>query len=227
MPYDIGFYLLDRGNTRWTELLNEFADPLKRRHVAKQTFSNYLKELRKEGLIQKFIDPATDRVAYKISEKGKTKLQEELLKREAKTIIDQLPPKQVKGVIQNYAIYAEVSELYKLYTREYGTIGEMTRIDFHKNWNFSSFKGPFSDSRRFGEEKPKIVELYDKMLLTTKKHRMPPEDVPLIQVVKKEIEKLIKDINGYFKDVALETEADSYREQTMYQNSFDPSDAYL
>ena len=54
--YDVAFFIDDRGSVRWSNLLKEFVDNESKRHISRQTLSDYLKELCDEGLVKKTID---------------------------------------------------------------------------------------------------------------------------------------------------------------------------
>ena len=54
--YDIVLYIDEKGNTRWSHLLEEFVENGLERYISRQKLSNYLKELCDEGLVHKTID---------------------------------------------------------------------------------------------------------------------------------------------------------------------------
>ena len=57
--YDIAVFILRKGKATWTDLENYFVKGPKERHIARQTLSNWLKELIREGLVRKQIDEKT------------------------------------------------------------------------------------------------------------------------------------------------------------------------
>lgn len=183
---DVGFFIMERGKARWTDLLNEFVENNSRKHITRQRLSDYLKALRKgdEPLIEKTIDSETDRPIYKVTEKGKKKIEKEYLKRKAKNVIDQLPREKVEEIIRAYAVFDELYSLYYSYIQKHGELHMM-------HWD------PLSSN----EQKPKIKELYNELVSIAKKHGVDPATVPIIQRV--------KDWIKWFEEIAEETYLDS------------------
>lgn len=100
--YDIAMFIDEKGRTRWSELLKEFVDKGTGRHISRQTLSNYLNELREEGMITKTVDPKTlallhiIRPVYKVTKNGKKRLQKIGDKKEIYTFIDSATPEEIE-----------------------------------------------------------------------------------------------------------------------------------
>lgn len=100
--YDIAMFINEKGRTRWSELLREFVDSGTDRHISRQTLSNYLKELREEGLVSKTVDPKTlallhiIRPVYKVTKSGKKRLQKIADRKEIYAFIESASPEEIK-----------------------------------------------------------------------------------------------------------------------------------
>ena len=99
--YDVALFIEEKEKTRWSELLKEFVENGTDQHITKQRLSNYLKELREEGLISKTIDSKTAallhiiRPIYKVSKNGKKRLKEIRDKKEIYEFIDSAGPEEI------------------------------------------------------------------------------------------------------------------------------------
>lgn len=100
--YDIALFIEEKGKTRWSELLKKFVENETEQHITRQRLSNYLKELREEGLISKTVDPKTFAVLhiirpiYKVSKNGKKRLEKIRDKKEIYEFIDSANSKEIK-----------------------------------------------------------------------------------------------------------------------------------
>lgn len=100
--YDVALFIQGKGKTRWSELLRKFVENKTDRHISRQRLSNYLKELREEGLISKTVDPKTlavlhiIRPIYKVPKSGKKRLEEFRDKKEIYEFIDSASAEEVE-----------------------------------------------------------------------------------------------------------------------------------
>jgi DNA-binding HxlR family transcriptional regulator len=99
--YDIALFIYEKGDTRWSYLLKKFVDNEKDRHISRQTLSNYLKELRNDGLIKKSVDTKMALLhiilpAYKVTKSGKKLLQKIATKKEIYAFLDSASPEDVE-----------------------------------------------------------------------------------------------------------------------------------
>lgn len=112
--YDVALFIEEKGTTRWSELLKKFVENGTDQHITRQRLSNYLKELREEGLISKTIDPKTAvllhiiRPIYKVSKNGKKRLREVRDKKEIYEFIDSAGPEEIEK------LHEEIKRLKKL-----------------------------------------------------------------------------------------------------------------
>lgn len=104
--YDIALFIKAKGKTRWSELLREFVENNKDKHITRQTLSNYLKQLREERLISKTVDPKIlavlhiIRPIYKVSKSGEKRLQEIANKKRIYEFLESANPEDVKRLTE-------------------------------------------------------------------------------------------------------------------------------
>ena len=99
--YDIALFIDEKGKARWSDLQKEFVDNKSERHISRQTLSNYLKELREDGIITKTIDAKflalthIIRPIYKVTKNGKKRLQKIADRKEIYNFIETATPEEI------------------------------------------------------------------------------------------------------------------------------------
>lgn len=166
---EILLFVYERGEVRDKDFIEYFVntplgDP---KHMARGTFYSHKKKLYAEEKIQKDINKKGN-VIYFVPEKHRKEIENELLKQKAKNLVDRLPREKVEEIIRAYAVFGEIYNLYNSYVQKYGELQMM-------DWN------PYQSS---SGSKPKIIELYDRMVSIAKKQGIELTTVPLIQRVK-------------------------------------------
>lgn len=99
--YDIAMFIDKRGKARWSDLLKEFVDKETDRHISRQTLSNYLKELREDGIVSKTVDAKTlallhiIRPIYKVTKNGKKRLNKIADRKEIYAFVESATPEEI------------------------------------------------------------------------------------------------------------------------------------
>ncbi|MDH5779571.1 MAG: hypothetical protein OEZ29_03145 [Candidatus Bathyarchaeota archaeon] len=107
--YDVALLIDERGKARWVDLLKEFVENGTDKHVSRQTLSNYLKELREDGIIAKTIDTKTlallhiIRPIYKVTKTGRKRLQKISDKKEIYSFLDSAAPEEMEKLRKEVA----------------------------------------------------------------------------------------------------------------------------
>jgi DNA-binding HxlR family transcriptional regulator len=107
--YDVALFIAERGKARWSDLLKEFVENEKDKHISRQTLSNYLKELREDGILSKTIDTKTlallhiIRPIYKVTKTGRKTLQKIANKKEIYSFLDSAVPEEIEKLREEIA----------------------------------------------------------------------------------------------------------------------------
>ena len=102
--YDIALFISEKGKARWSDLQKEFVDNKSERHISRQTLSNFLKELREDGIITKTVDAKFLALAhiirpiYKVTKNGKRRLQKIADRKEIYTFIETATPGEIAKI---------------------------------------------------------------------------------------------------------------------------------
>jgi hypothetical protein len=91
-PEDIWIYIYERGEARYTDLINKFE---KTGQCAKQTLINYKLRLESEGKIARKISESTKRPVYYVPEAWKHEVRNVIDRREIHQNIDKLTPEEL------------------------------------------------------------------------------------------------------------------------------------
>ena len=91
-PEDIWIYIYEKGEARYTDLINKFE---KTGQCAKQTLINYKLRLEAEGKIARRISEKTKRPVYYVPEEWKQKVKILIENRGMKEMVDKLTPEEL------------------------------------------------------------------------------------------------------------------------------------
>lgn len=91
-PDDIWIYIYEKGEARYTDLINKFVNT---GTCAKQTLINYKLGLESEGKIDKRIGKKTRRPVYYVPDKWKPDVRILMERREMMEMVDKLSPEEL------------------------------------------------------------------------------------------------------------------------------------
>ena len=100
--YDVALFIDERGKASWSDLLKKFVENRTEKHISRQTLSNYLKELREDGILGKTVDTKTlallhiIRPIYKVTKTGRKRLQKIADKKEIYSFLDSAAPEEIE-----------------------------------------------------------------------------------------------------------------------------------
>jgi len=100
--YDVALFIDERGKASWSDLLKKFVENRTEKHISRQTLSNYLKELREDGILSKTVDTKTlallhiIRPIYKVTKTGRKRLQKIADKKEIYSFLDSAAPEEME-----------------------------------------------------------------------------------------------------------------------------------
>lgn len=116
--YDIVFFIYNKENVRWSNLLKEFVENGSERHISRQKLSDYLKELCDDRLVNKTFDKKALLLrqvwkVYPIYEipKSRKKLIEEIRnKKEIYEFVDSASPEKIEKIYETIRRLKETEE---------------------------------------------------------------------------------------------------------------------
>ena len=91
--YDVALFINAKQRAKWSQLVKEFVENQRGKHISRQTLSNYLKELCEDGLIKKTVDKKLLLLriilpVYEVTKSGRKILQKIADKKEIYAFID-------------------------------------------------------------------------------------------------------------------------------------------
>jgi len=91
-PDDVWIYIYEKGEARYTDLINKFVET---RKCAKQTLINYKLRLESEGKIAKRISERTQRPVYYVPKGWEQEIKILMERREMMEMVDKLTPEEL------------------------------------------------------------------------------------------------------------------------------------